>query len=205
MRRGFLAAGVITALTPPCNDDGRLVAGDKGTDNTGAEHEGVAVVAIFNVVVADKTGASDEDTVGDAATDTRAAVGAGAASAAGVASTADATGATGTIGADADAGAAGAAGTTGTLRAIGAVGVIGAVRAAGTDTLIPETLSGACGWTVEVAGAAGDTLTSPGGRATGCNCWGICIGCGWLRDGDASDGGGCGGMGCCCKCPFGER
>ncbi len=190
MRRGFLAAGVITALTPPCNDDGRLVAGDKGTDNTGAEHEGVAVVAIFDVVVADKTGASDEDTVGDAATDTRAAVGPGAASAA------DATGATGTIGADADAGAAG---TTGTLRAIGAV------RAAGTDTLIPETLSGACGWTVEVAGAAGDTLTSPGGRATGCNCWGICIGCGWLRDGDASDGGGCGGMGCCCKCAFGER
>jgi hypothetical protein len=196
MRRGFLAAGVITALTPPCNDDGRLVAGDKGTDNTGAEHESVAVVAIFNVVVADKTGASDEDTVGDAATDTRAAVGAGAA---GVASTADATGATGTIGADAAA-AAGAAGTTGTLRAVGAVGVIGAVSAAGTDTLIPETLSGACGWTVEVAGAAGDTLTSPGGRATGCNCCCICIGCGWLRD-----GGGCGGMGCCCKCALGER
>jgi hypothetical protein len=182
-----LAAGVITALTPPSNDDGRLVAGDKGTDNTGAEHEGVAVVAIFNVVVSDKTGASDEDTVGDAAADTRAAVGVGAASAAGVASTADATAATGTIGADA---AAGAAGTTGTLRAIGAVEIIGAVRAAATDTLIPETLSGACGWTVEVAGAAGDKLTSPGGRATGCNCWGICIGWGWLRDGGASDGGG---------------
>jgi hypothetical protein len=43
---------------------------------------------------------------------------------------------------------------------------------------------------VEVAGAAGDKLTSPGGRATGCNCWGICIGWGWLRDGGASDGGG---------------
>lgn len=30
MRRGILAAGVITALTPPCKDDARLGAPDTG-------------------------------------------------------------------------------------------------------------------------------------------------------------------------------
>ncbi len=90
---------MITALTPPCNDDGRLVAADRGTDNTGAEVEGAAVVPTSDIAVADGTGACDAGTVTSAAT---AATVVGAASAAGVATVvgaASAAGAASTVGA----------------------------------------------------------------------------------------------------------
>ncbi len=118
-----MAAGVITALTPPCNDDGRLVAADRGTDNTGAEVEGAAVVPTSDIAVAVRTGACDAGTVTSAVT--AATVVVGAASAAGVATVvvgaASAAGvATVVVGAASDAGVASAAGATSTVGAANA-------------------------------------------------------------------------------------
>jgi hypothetical protein len=101
---------VITALTPPCNDDGRLVAADSGTDNTGAEVEGAAVVPTSDIAVADRTGACDAGTVTSAAT--AATVVVGAASAAGVATV--------VVGAASAAGVASAAGAASTVGAANA-------------------------------------------------------------------------------------
>lgn len=59
----FLARGVIIALTPPCNDNRKLIVVDKGTNNTCAEVEKVVMVVTNDIIVGDKIGACDVSTI----------------------------------------------------------------------------------------------------------------------------------------------
>jgi len=53
----FLVGGVIITLTPPWNDDRKLILIDKKIDNTCDEVEGVDMVVTNDIIMGDKTGA----------------------------------------------------------------------------------------------------------------------------------------------------
>jgi hypothetical protein len=125
-----LATRVIITLTPPCNDDKRLIVVDKGTNNTCVEVEGAAMVVTSDII-----GACDAGTITNVAI--VAIVIVNDASVANVASVTIIVSATNVVD------LIDVANVVGALKVARDVGIVGRISTATkTNTLIPKTIRG---------------------------------------------------------------